>query len=383
LSKKKLILLVENIFSQRDYNRFCIIDLKKQFDVKVIDFTYYLRKNYFKKYFKLYSYKKYYKYIFIVKKKKDFDKIQESINVDQKYLVLDFAFSQNYNDKNIFNLKKFFSEKKNINLVNYNTGALPIQSYVFYYLKIKNFFLFCLRKFFLGNIIYYDYFISSGKLSYNFGLNYKKKLPLNSLDFNKYFIENKSNNHPEIKYKKYAVFIDEMMSDSTDYFLFFKRKDIINFDIFHKLLKNFFSDFRKKNDLKIIFAAHPKRKNVDKIKELKIFDDYFLDKTLNIVKFSKLVFVQYSTCVSFANIFQKPIVHLNSKKINYFHNKINAMQNETGGLLVDLDDVSTWDINLKKIDFNKYKSYRDNFLKHPFSKNKTYVETLLDLSLKK
>jgi len=70
LSKKKLILLVENIFSKRDYNRFCIKDLKKWFDVKVIDFTYYLRKDYFKKYFKLYSYKNYYKYIFIVKKKK-------------------------------------------------------------------------------------------------------------------------------------------------------------------------------------------------------------------------------------------------------------------------------------------------------------------------
>jgi len=57
------------------------------------------------------------------------------------------------------------------------------------------------------------------------------------------------------------------------------------------------------------------------------------------------------------------------------------MQNEMDGLLVDLEDVSTWDINLKKIDFNKYKSYRDNYLKHPLSKNKTYVETLLDLSL--
>ena len=379
MSKKKLILLVENIFSKRDYNRFYIKDLKKQFDVKVIDFTYYLRKGYFQKYFKLYSYKNYYKYIFIVKKKKDFDKIQESINVYQKYLVLDFAFSQNYNDKNIFNLKKFFSEKKNINLVNYNVGPLPLQSYVFYYLKIKNFFLFCLRKFFLGNVIYYNYFISSGKLYYNFGLNYEKNLPMHSFDFNKYFIENKSNNHPEIKYKKYAVFIDDMMPDHPENC--FWKKSIINFDVYFKLIKNFFSDFRKKNDLKIVFASHPRRKNLDKIKKLKIFDDYVLKKTLNTIKFSKLVFVHYSTSVSFANIFKKPIVHLNSKKINHFHNRINAMQNETGGLLVDLEDISTWDINLKKIDFNKYKSYRDNYLKHPLSKNKTYVETLLDLSL--
>jgi len=381
LSKKKLILLVENIFSKRDYNRFYIKDLKKQFDVKVIDFTYYLRKGYFQKYFKLYSYKNYYKYIFIVKKKKDFDKIQESINVYQKYLVLDFAFSQNYNDKNIFNLKKFFSEKKNINLVNYHPGPLPLQSYVFYYLKIKNFFLFCLRKFFLGNVIYYNYFISSGKLSYNFGLNYEKNIPMHSFDFNKYLIENKSNTLPEIKYKKYAVFVDDMMPDHPENFVY--KKSIINFHFYFKLIKNFFLDFRKKNDLKIVFASHPRRKNLDKIKELKIFDDYVLDKTLNIVKFSKLVFVHSSTSVSFAIIFKKPIVHLNSKKMNYFYNNINVIQNATGGLLVDLDDISTWDINLKKINFNKYKFYRDNYLKHPLSKNKMFVETLLDLSLQK
>jgi len=300
--------------------------------------------------------------------------------VYQKYLVLDFAFSQNYHDKNIFNLKKFFSEKKSINLVNYHVGSLPLQSYVFYYLKIKKIFLFCLRKFFLGNVIYYNYFISSGKLLYNFELNSKKELPMHSLDFNKYLIENKSNTLPEIKYKKYAVFIDDMMPDHPDVLLFYE-KNAINFDVYFKLLKNFFLDFRKKNDLKIVFASHPRRKSLDKIKELKIFDDYVVDKTLNIVKFSKLVFIHYSTSVSFANIFKKPIVHLNSKKICYYHNKINTMQNETGGLLVDLDDISTWDINLKKIDFNKYKSYRDNYLKHPLSKNKTYVETLLDLSL--
>jgi len=229
-------------------------------------------------------------------------------------------------------------------------------------------------------VIYYNYFISSGKLSYNFGLNYEKNIPMHSFDFNKYFIENKSNNHPEIKYKKYAVFIDDMMPDHPDA-LYFHKKNAINFDVYFKLLKNFFLDFRKKNDLKIVFASHPRRKSLDKIKELKIFDDYVVDKTLNIVKFSKLFFIHYSTSVSFANIFKKPIVHLNSKKICYYHNKINTMQNETGGLLVDLDDISTWDINLKKIDFNKYKSYRDNYLKHPLSKNKTYVETLLDLSL--
>jgi len=381
LSKKKLILLLESIFSKRDYHRFCIKDLKKRFDVKVIDFTYYLRKDYFKKYFKLYSYKNYYKYIFIVKKKKDFDKIQESIDIYQKYLVLDYAYSQNYNNKNLFNLKKFFYKKKNINLVYFSSGSLPVQSYVFYYLKIKKIFLFCLRKFFLRNMIYYNYLISSGKLSYDYGLNYKKNFPMHSLDFNKYLIENKSNIHPEITYEKYAVFLDDMVPDASD--SYFYKKNFINFDVYFKLLKNFFLDFRKKNDLRIVFAAHPKRKNIDKIKKFKIFDDHVLDKTLNLVKFSKLVFTHYSTSVSFANIFKKPIVHLNSKKINYFQNKINAMQNETGGLLVDLDDISTWDINLKKIDFNKYKSYKNNYLKHPLSKNKKFVETILDLSLKK
>jgi len=368
---------------KRDFYIFHIKYLAKYFNIQIIDFTYYLRKNFFKKFFKLYSYKNYYKCIFIVKKKKDFNKIQNNIKDCQKYLVVDYAFSQNYNNKNLFYLKQFFYKKKNINLVFFHTGDLPVQSYVFYFLKIKNFFLFCLRKFFLGNMIYYNYFISSGKLSYNFGLNYKKTLPMHSLDFNKYLIENKSNNHPEIKYKKYAVFLDDMMPDHLDIDLFYYKKGIINFDIYFKLIKNFFLDFRKKNDLRIVFAAHPKRKNIDKIKKFKIFDDYVLDKTLNLVKFSKLVFVHYSTSVSFANIFKKPIVHLNSKKFNYFHNKINVMQNETGGLLVDLDDVSTWDINLKKINFNKYKSFRDNYLKHPLSKNKTYAETLLDLSLKK
>ena len=381
MSKKKLIILVENIFSIRDYNRFCIKDLEKHFDVKVIDFTYYFKKEYFKKYFKLYSYKNYYKYIFIVKKKKDFDKIQESINVYQEYLILDHAFSENYNNKNLFNLKKFFHKKKNINLIYFSSGPLPLQFYVFYYLKIKNFFLLYLRKFFLRNIIYYNYLISSGKLSYDYGLYYKKNYPMHSLDFDKYLMENKLNILPEIKYKKYAVFIDDMMGDSPDV-LYHNVKNTYDYDAYCKLLKNFFLDFRKKNDLKIVFASHPKRKNFGKIKEFKIFDDYILDKTLNIVKFSKLVFIHWSTCISFAIIFKKPVVHLNSKIINY-NKKISKMQNDTGGLLVDLDDISTWDINLKKIDFNKYKPYRDNYLKHPLSKNKTFVETLLDLSLKK
>jgi len=385
LSKKKLIILVENIFSKSDYNRFCIKDIKKHFDFKIIDFTYYLRKNYFKKFFKLYSYKNFYKYVFKVKKKKDFNKIKKSINDDEKYLVLDYTFIENYNNKDVFYLKKFFNKKKNINLVFFDIGALPFKFYVFYYLKIKNFFLFYFRKFFLGDIIYYNYFIYSGKLSYDFGVNYKKKFPMHSLDFNKYLIENKSKTltFSEIKYKKYAVFLDDMAADHPDAFLFCKKKISINFDIYFNLLKNFFSDFKKKNDLKIVFAAHPKRKNLDKIKEFKIFDDYVLDKTLNIVKFSKLVFVHSSTSVSFAIIFKKPIVHLNSKKMNYFYNNINVIQNATGGLLVDLDDISTWDINLKKINFNKYKFYRDNYLKHPLSKNKMFVETLLDLSLQK
>lgn len=135
---------------------------------------------------------------------------------------------------------------------------------------------------------------------------YKKTelLQLHALDYDLYLKEK------DMSYKErpVAVFLDELYPFHPDYKMM-KRSPPINTDSYFRLLNNFFDLVEEKTGLEVIIAGHPRF-------DYENHPDYFKgrkcirNKTINLIKESKLVLSHSSTAINFANLFYKPVIFM-------------------------------------------------------------------------
>jgi len=375
---KEIIILLPGPFVKSDYERFGIEILKKNFSVKILDFTAwqnpYFWKQYSQKVYKCNEYKS-------ISCKDDFLELKFE---EEKLFVFDLNLNSSYNcieDKKIRWAKEKL-KKKNSFFVNIDTSLIPRPKTTARSLikKLFNLVTQPKRKFFMFLKILKNKFYSMRKnytpdVLVQCGLSTREKVKAKNILYahcTDYDVYLNMKNKPEIKKDPYAVFIDEGMTNHQDYY-YLGIKPPVSENQYYPTLIKFLKKFEIESGLKVKFAIHPKSLNINISKFLKDFD-CSSGNTAELVKSSSIVLLHASSALSYAILFNKPTVFLTSKDLNksWIGPEINSfaqfMSVKAINMNKDLDKKINIQ-NLLKINKEKYKNYLDQFLKVPNSKD--------------
>lgn len=371
--RKNLLIITKNVFTQYDYDRFKVQELKKYFNIFCIDcsslFFKKTKKNKkkLKNYFKI---KNIYEFFLII------NKIRPNVIFDQ--LGFSFAFKTmllrfyaNFKSICIF---YFTGPKKRIpTFSSFEVGMNYFFSHPFKFLIIlKNFIT---KKVFIKFNFFNTVFLISSKYREGMVKNIisKKIIYFHSVDYDNFLrIKRKSikNNN------RYIVFIDENVPDHDDYQIS-NFKSPIDGKIYYNLLNIFFDKVEKKYNAKVVIALHPK----SKIKEFKKnFPNrkLYYGKTQLLISSSLAVFAHCSTSRSYAILYNKPIFYLTSEIISktWFGREIKENSKLTGSQIINLDNFNINILKNFEINKKKYLKYKENFLKHPKAPEKLFEDII-------
>ena len=232
------------------------------------------------------------------------------------------------------------------------------------------YFLVRLKDFFLKDKIYYDFLLHfSSRNSQNF-YRKKKNLFIHHYDYEDY-LNLKSKKQP--RKKNYAVFLDENFASHPD----LKRNKRLRLHNikpkkYYSDMKRFFNFYSKNFNVKIKIAAHPssKKNYFGKFKMMTY-------KTSELVKNASIVILHQSTSLSYPVLFRKKILFVTSNEINksYISQKIFSLSKFFYNKPLNIDTELNID-QIKRCTIfysNKYNKFKNLFLKHPKSLNKSFI----------
>jgi len=355
---KRIIFLKETIFTQRDYLRLGVdIIQKRGYMVEVWDFTPCLRPDYLKNYvcpdpFNFSGLQSY----------ATFDDINAAVNdLSDKDILIDLS-----------NLHRLIS------LSRYNRpiigslmlGLLPVSrnnKIIKYIKKIildpRAFFLYVLHTIQqkIKPLKSLDFIITGGS-----GGKVSRKTTIieaHSFDYDRYMEEGKRTIEVSSKHKaSYAVFLDEDFSDSHDRY-FMGIKPYPNSHTYHQEVNKFFDELESQTGFNVIISGHPK---TDYIKKRNPFNrrKIISGKTAELIKNSSIVLAHGSTSLSFAVLYNKPALLLDSKSYpEYKREHIQNMSNALGLKKINIEKLNDFKIDEISINKTKYKSYKEQFIK--------------------
>jgi hypothetical protein len=370
--KKKVAIITDIGFQKKEYDRFSIGELSKEFDIFIFDFT------------------------------KIFNPTLHKIVKKNQIKIRNFYEVNNYKDfKNYFLSNQFLSilhSISNYELIlkiydffkNNSLSFTSIQNHHVMQVK-KNFFqkiynsIFVLldKKRILGKIRYSKFkkkklFFSNIFVCGLKGLEHgsigpeTKIIKSHSREYETH-IRSKSNKRLINKKIKYTVFLDQYLPFHTDAILFKKFNPKVSEKKYFPALNEFFSNFEKYTKTKVIIAAHPKS-DYDKNKKNFWYDrPFYKDKTYELIKDSSYVLAHQSTSLSYAVILKKPILFLTSNEYmkSYDSFTVHGYAKYFKQPLFNIDNTKESDFknDLKKIDQKIYKEYFDDYIKYPGSPN--------------
>lgn len=391
MKKKKVIaFLIKYKFTIHEFACYNFSNLYKIFNVKFLDIS----RITIKKKFLILRTK-------IKEKKIHYNKIINISDLKKSLLDVDIVYDihhaiiENKKINNFFN-KEILKTSKVLGIVG---GVIPnffnhsnVQKFYFLLILILNILRYKKFFFIIKSVkkLFIIYFKSSNKKykNYNFSYDYvlvdsdlskkiadryfanSKKIHAHYKDYERHLLGSNNRQYQN----NYVVFLDEAIFNHPDNYelqaenqLNLKR----NINIYFKDLNNFFDNFEKFTNSKIIIAAHPRGfVNFD-------YMNYFRGRrivrnnTYELIKKSKLVFAHSSTSIAYAVILKKPIIFLNSNlmfDIGYF-TKILSFSIETGGKIIDINRNDINYNNLFNQDFLLYKNYLNKFVKSSKSRN--------------
>ena len=365
---KEVIILTPGPFLKRDYDRFGVDVLKKNFLLKVLDITAWSNPSVWteccNKVFKCDEYVS-------IGCKNDF------LNFNSKKkskIVLDFLGK---NQKSNWIRKQF--KKQNSTFVKFNLNLIPQEKVNFYSALKRKLILFKKPKKLISssfNFINKKYNTLVGQ--YNADLlvvggtaglhnnNIKDQLFAHCMDYDVYLnLKNKK----EKQLNPYAVFLEDNMTHDADYSILDILPPVNESQYFPTLIK-FLKKFEIDTGLKVKIAIHPKSSK-DFSHLLKDFE-LLKGNTAEIVKNSSLVLLHASTSMSYAILFNKPVLFLTSYELSksWIGPPIKNLAQVIDGKLINMtssiNDAFKLDSFLN-IDKEKYKNYLDQYLKMPNS----------------
>jgi hypothetical protein len=369
--KKKIALITDLGFQKKEFDRFFIHELSKEFDIFVFDFT---------KTFNPPLYK-------IVKKKqiklKNFYEVSDFKNFEKFFLINKFftTIHSVANYELILKINNFFKNNSLSSTGIQNHQVMQVKKNIIQ--KIYNFFFALLdKKRILGKIRYLSFknentfflsniFVCGLKGCENLSIGPKTKIiKAHSREYDVHISSKFDKN--SIKNKgKYAVFLDQYLPFHTDGTLFKKFNAKVTKEKYFPALNDFFSTFEEYTKTKVIIAAHPKS-NYDRAKKNFWYGrNFYKDKTYELIKNSSYVLAHQSTSISFAVILKKPIIFLTSKEYmkSYDSFTVHGYAKYFKQPIFNIDNFKKDDFNksLKKIDRKIYKEFFNNYIKYPGS----------------
>ena len=170
-----------------------------------------------------------------------------------------------------------------------------------------------------------------------------------------------------------AVFLDEYFPFHPD-FIQGGVQSPINADKYYPLLNKFFNCVEQELGLEVIIAASPRSKYEE-------HPDYFEGRewirgeTIRLVKESQLVLAHSSTALNFVNLFNKPVIFLTSHDLdkscqgNWQGSLIRVMANWFGKDPIFMDsDIINWEWELT-VSASNYDRYRQAYIKTEHSED--------------
>ncbi len=221
-----------------------------------------------------------------------------------------------------------------------------------------------------------DYLLAVGKKQSKSSM---KVLPANSFDYsmalNKYISNKFENNNQDT-----IVFLDTGSPlFKTDSFMFGNKVPCTK-ELWYPSLVNFFNILEKKTLKKVIIAAHPKHKYSKENKH------YFGNRkiihrdTMNLVSQASLVLVTNSTAVSYAVMFNKPVLVLLSNELikdaNVLLEESNYLSSMLGCSTINIDIIDEKLLSNFSINSEKYLAYINKYLSSRLD-NKTNGEIII------
>jgi hypothetical protein len=177
------------------------------------------------------------------------------------------------------------------------------------------------------------------------------------------FIEAKNiEEAPRVIENDYILYLDNYLPHHIDFKI--NKIKTIDPEIFYKKLDIFFTKIEKTYNLPVVIAYHPKSLYKNEFKgRLGIKNN-----TSKLVKDSTFVINQFSSAISFAILFKKPILFfymdefLNEKSyLNKILRTIEFQSNFFNSKSINIDKNS--DFRIPEIDKNKYLEYQNTYLK--------------------
>lgn len=359
---KNILLFLPAPFLKRDYYRFGIDILKKNFTVNIIDVTAWINKDFWNAYSKE-TYKN--KELVVISCKEDFLKFVSNIDTA---IVLDFM---PYNGRTHW-IRKIL-KNKNCIFVNRSLNKAPRPK--------KNFFKFLFKLIFEPfrsihkwyKILLHEYYKRQyipdiflfGGLASSSDSKAKNKIGVHSMDYDIYLnIKNKPKNNTD----SYAVFLDEDM-------IYHPEHHQLNYEPpateakYYPTLIQFLKKFEIENGLKVKFALSPKSYNKNLPNLLKDID-YSIGNTAELVKNSKAVLLHCSTAMSYGILFKKPIIFLTTDELlkSWIGPRIEVLASILKSRPINMSNNLNNNLkinNLLRIDEKVYKNYLDLYLKVP------------------
>ena len=379
---KKIFLLLPGPFSRREYLRFGVETLEKNFLIKTLDFTPWL----YPKVNKVYSIKNFYpKNNVTINSEKD---LLNLLNTNCPDIVIDTL----QNDKRTKRIRKIIKKKCKSLFVGMFVNSVPYPKInirrtlkmlifkpseffykLFEYIKSKYYYLTKFKS---------DLGVVGGLSNINKAKNHSKELIYaHCTDYDIYLdIKDK----PINKENSYAVFLDEGTTHHPDYDIL-NLQPPVSVNEYYPLLVKFFNKFEMETKLPVIFAAHPKTPNnvIEKFPGLLKGIKYQIGNTAELVKNSNIALLHQSTTFAFAVLFNKPAIFLTSNKLrnSWIGSRIDNSAKNVNGQIINMDNDFNKPLNLhrlSKIDSNKYKNYLDQHLKVPDSPSIPLWEIVTD-----
>jgi len=185
-----------------------------------------------------------------------------------------------------------------------------------------------------------------------------------------------------LKHKKYILFIEQGDPFHPDFKLskMELEKDPVSY---YKRINLFISEMEIKTGFDVLVSLPPKTELfMPELTEMFKDRQFYINKTAELAKHCQFVIAEYSTAISFALIFKKPIFFFSiyNKGFSYVGTKNLA---KIFGKRLTIVGENDWDLNIEdlmKIDYKSYNQYVNNWIKSsgalPLRKNVPFLNFL-------
>lgn len=261
------------------------------------------------------------------------------------------------NFKLINKIKKAFNIQKLIKFLKWKLGKWVVN------FQYNYFSLYQLpKKIFVGNTEMVGYYLNKYRLSPS------QIVSIHSFDYDRYLYYLRSG-QAKLSDSKICVFLDQALTHHRDFDGPAGFRPITEQN-YLKSMNQLFDKIESTTKLKIVIAASP-RANPDELSRIFGNRTVIRDKTLELVAQSSLVLMHNSTAVSFAVLFDKPILILKTSEMlnSYgFNNFIDNMANALGLKPICIDHKN----EMETLSLTNYGNWKRNYTeyKHKYVKTK-------------